>query len=121
MPNGCPKSCVAEVLRPIVIKKLIYVACALASAGAAGLTVPTTCTSPVRVFGSKNPRVVSARALVVKASITAQATAERIASLLVGIMFIFIGFTVVPERKASLVPKKEYGIENVVRVWALPC
>jgi hypothetical protein len=50
----------------------------------------------------------------VKASITAQATAESIASLLVGIMFIFIGFTVVGKKKSKPCAKKEYGIENVV-------
>ena len=90
MPNGCPKSTVWVVLVPIVIRELIKVACAEALAGAAGVTVPTTCTSPVRVFGLKNPRLASARALLVKASIAAQATAESIASLLVGIMFIFM-------------------------------
>jgi len=30
-------------------------------------------------------------------------------------MFIFIGFTVVAEKKSKPCAKKEYGIENVVR------
>jgi hypothetical protein len=50
---------------------------------------------------------VSARALLVKASITAQATAESIASLFVGIMFIFIGFTVVAEKKSKPCAKSQ--------------
>jgi hypothetical protein len=109
------------VLVPIVIRKLRKAACAWGLAGEPSVTVPTTCESPIRVTGLKNPRLVSARALLVKASITAQATAESIASLFVGIIFIFIRVSVGNKEKASGVPTTYYCDEKNISIQFPSC
>ena len=52
--------------------------------------MPSTCKSPVRVFGAKNPRVASARALIGESRHYCAGDRRKHCEFVRGNMFIFI-------------------------------